>query len=503
MALPTGTTARQIRAIGCGMLAGGTAFAMLTWWAPGYGAWGGLAAALLTLLTVWLVWRTVSARRTVPGNPVYLLLLGPLAVASWQAVASVAGPAESLTADGWLPASMILHAGLLATAVLVAQSLLATRWAVLVCAGALMLGGLTAAGWQQAPPMPVALVGLTGAALWLSVAGSREAFAAGLSVRRRMWRVLPAVPGIVAGGVYGVAVPRAGLAAAGTAGLLLTGCGLAAPRRRWPQLLAGVALLPALAVVAWASITAEPVARPPALGWAERGFTEVWPGDAGWRVLLATTGWAGAGTVAVAGLVLLAWCCRRISARETLGGYFAAAGAILAGAALLSRGGLFLPAATLAAGLAWGLLPGGLGAPRRERTGAAVLLLTLVVLTGLGLVRNAGLVSWIAVRFQLGDHFLHVVAGVLVALELGWLLGAKRIRGGLIGIALAAGAGLGAEIVQTIASDRSASWSDWWAHLAGCVVGGMLYLLAAGSRAAESPDVRPARESASWTGYRE
>ena len=77
MAIPIGTTSKQLAVIARWMCAAVVIVGMLGWWWPGYRSWGGLTAGLLTVLAVWLLWRIVAGQNRVPGNAIHLALLVP------------------------------------------------------------------------------------------------------------------------------------------------------------------------------------------------------------------------------------------------------------------------------------------------------------------------------------------------------------------------------------------------------------------------------------------
>ena len=150
MAIPIGTTSRQLRTISRWLFAGVVIVGVLTWWRPGHRSWGAMAVGMLVPWALWLAWQTVSAERTVPGNPVHLVLLGPVAVLTYHHThVSLAGTASDPQAfGGALNMSMILQIALVALGMLLAQSLLPRlRGQVITISacGAAMMGGMAAA----------------------------------------------------------------------------------------------------------------------------------------------------------------------------------------------------------------------------------------------------------------------------------------------------------------------------------------------------------------------
>ena len=108
----------------------------------------------------------------------------------------------------------------------------------------------------------------------------------------------------------------------------------------------------------------------------------------------------------------------------------------------------------------------------------------------LGLPRRTGLVSWSAAVFRMQDYAMHGVVGFFLAMSLEWLMGARRVWLGVAGAGVSILAGAAGELVQYVATDRQAQWSDFRAHAVGSAAALVPYLLAVGSRWWESPDAR-------------
>jgi len=227
-----------------------------------------------------------------------------------------------------------------------------------------------------------------------------------------------------------------------------------------------------------------------AFGRGEEAFDQLTASSAGAQVALAVLGWAAVAWLALwavfaAGLAV--WSVRRAAWDGRLAVVFSVAALALASSALLVGGGAFIPAVTLAAGLLWGLLPGASGRTPRERSGWILLGLLAGLMIVLALTRFEGLAYWSAEAFELGEGgFLHATAGLLLGLTLAWLGGSRRVVWGVVALAAAAALGGAGEGLQYIASRRNAEWKDFFAHLAGCGVAAVLYLLVMAARWGES-----------------
>jgi len=512
VAIPIGTTARQTEALARWVLVSVVALAMLAWWGPGYRSWGALSAALLVVLAFWLLWRTVLGDRTVPGHPIHAVLLAPVVVLVFHVLRGAAGRGQTAewALAGALNVSMICHFGLLSLGVMLSQSLLpkaARHVAVLaVCGAAMMLGPAAAMAWGQAEPVrtALALLGFGGVGVWLSALWGLDApgvppahgFLPGRGWLRCLWVAVGALAAIA----WMAAAPLQGLLMAGILAVTLFVAGLVFPRRRAGLLLTGGSLAVAvLGVLSLGRYVREAlfvlVARTGEAGWLGRGeeaFRDVSASDAGLVVLAATVGFPAAG-ILLSGLAgCIVWLLAH--ARRGHAGdqgraivWTVAAGAV--GAALLAPGGLFLPAATAAAVFVWGLLPSMLSRPARPRSGAYLLGGVVAVTILVGLARRAGLFSSALRVFGAGDALMHLTAGLLLGMLMAWLLGARRLWLGLVGLALAALAGGPGEVLQYALGTRTAEFRDWLYHCTGSAAAVVPYLLCVVARWCESPDV--------------
>jgi len=514
MAIAVGTTSRQLEALARWVLVAAVVFGMLTWCWPGYRSWGAMAAAVGVVLAFWLLWRTVSGDRTVPGHPIHAALLVPAVILAVHVArtAPAGGAADTWRVAGALNVSMICHLALLAVGVMLSQSLLpkaARHVAVLgVCGAAMMLGPAAAMVWGHSQPVrtSLALLAFAGAGVWLSMLWGMEprAPAAG----RRLLRVgCVAVAACACVGLT-LAAPLQALLMAGIAAGTLFAAGLVFPRARAALLLAGgagaVGVLVVLSAARWVreALRALIVGTQQAgwLGAGEEAFRHVSAGDAGVVVLAATVGWVGAVGLIVGLAACIGWLL--VHARSGHAGdrgrailWTAASGAV--GAALLSPGGLFVPAVALGAVFVWGLLPAMLGRTRRPRSGAYLLVGMLAVTMLAGVVRKAGLLASVARAFGATDAFLHAAAGSLLGMLMAWLLGARKLSLGLAGIALAALAGGAGEMLQSVTAARTAELRDWLCHALGSAAAVVPYLLCAAARWCESPEVAAAGRAAS------
>jgi len=400
--------------------------------------------------------------------------------------------------------SMLYHLALLAGNVMLVQSLLGpARWrlALLSGCGAAMMGGTAMALiWGGGSPARTALavVGFAGVATWMTApwAGGQEDDHAGRFAPRRAreLRMIYVGVGGIAAAALAQAAPQGAILAAALAGGTLLVAGAVLPGRRALLLGGGAALAAAAAgLAAWAGWNplAEAAGPRPWVGRGEGAFADLSAGDSGLAVLAGTVGWPAAvwlaaGCAACGGLLL----------RRAAGGdgpararaVLATAAAFLATGAMFAPGGLFVPSVTLAAAFAWGMLPALAGARAGRHSGGVFLALVVGLMLLLALTKMDGLAYWSALALGGSGRFLHGVAGFVLALALAWMLGARRVWSGLLGVALAAAAGGGGELLQAVASTRDAEMGDFYCHLAGCAAAALLYLLVAGSRWCESAD---------------
>ncbi|MDY6914616.1 MAG: hypothetical protein SVT52_09200 [Planctomycetota bacterium] len=504
MAIPTGTTSRQLAAVARWALASVVVVGMLTWWWPSFRTWGALSAGLGIVFALWVLQRTVAAERTVPGHPVYWVLLAPAAILTVHLAWTGLGTAEapSMALGGAMNMSMLFQLALLACGVMLSQSLLpraASHISVLSVCGVAMMGGAAAAmvwGRAEQARCALALLGFAGVGVWLSMLwGLSAEQSVELSSRRgRELQLICIVVAVAAAAGLTYVAPSSAAVAAVVVGVVLFAAGLVFHQRRIILLLAGGILAAAgLWAVRSGLAAIVPAGDVAWFGRGEEAFAAVSAADNGLAVLAATIGFFGAGWLVLGAAACVTWLlchARRGHAGDQARAIVWTAGAALAGCAMLAPGGLFIPAIMLAVALTWGLLPAMLGRRQRCRSGVVVLAVLAGIALLLGLARRDGLLGWSANAFGGAEIFLHTATGFLLALVLSWLMGGRSVWLGLAGILLAALAGGAGEALQAVASRRGAEWKDWLAHTAGSAAVIVPYLLAVGSRMCESPDAR-------------
>jgi hypothetical protein len=516
MAIPVGKTGRQLAAIARWVLAGVVVIGMLTWWWPEYRTWGALAIGLLVVWTLWLAWKTLVADRRVPGHPVYLALLGPVGVLVFHLASTGLGVfgREGASLHGAINMSMIFQLALLALGVMLTQSLLpeaASHAAVLSVCGAAMVGGMIAAvasGRAEHVRGALAMLGFAGVCVWLTPLWRQDGGDVRVPPsRRKELRILYGSVAVLAVGATAWFSPWEGLTAcaivAGVAVFLVV-----ASAGRW-ALAAAFVVLTIGAAATLVFHDALPNVPEPACGqqwWYGRGelaFDHVSGADSGLGILLATIGWGGVVWLSLGLSTCLLLVMRGLRgasrADKTRVGVWSAAAAMCT-AAMLSPGGLVLPATTLAAAFTWGLLPMMAGRPPKERTGLTLLVLMVALVLLLGLADNDGLVDWIAHAFRGDDRALHGVVGFLVAMVMAWLMGSRSVWWGLAGIVLAGLSGGAGEVAQGVASRRGMELGDWAWHAWGSAAAILPYLLCMGARLCESVDAKEVKLDA-YAGY--
>ena len=516
MAIPTGTTSRQIDWLARWALTGMMILGMMAWWWPGYRSWGSAVAALTLVLALWLAARIVAADCGVPGHPVHLVLLVPAGIMVMHLARDVlaARPAPPGSLEGALDISMIYWLGLLSLGVLLTQSLLpraASHTVVLGAAGAAMMLG-PAAAILAGPTAPVrtalALLGFAGVGVWLTMLwglgakGAPDA-TAGASAPHRLPGGACVIVAAGAAAALAIAAPLQALLAAGILAATLLTAGLVFHAGRATLLLAGgtlaSAVAAALSLVHWVRQALvellSQAAQATPLGLGEEALRQPTAADGGLAMLVGAAGWVGAAWF-IGGLGLcVAWMlfhARRGHRADQGRAIVWSASAGCAAAALMAPGGLFVPATALAAAFVFGLMPAMLGRPQRSRTGLLLLGAIAAMMAMLGLAPQTGLFTWSLGHFGQSDTILHVAVGFLAGMLLAWQMGTRRIWLGLAGIALAALLGGPAEVMQYLASDRSAELRDWLHHAVGSAAAVAPYLLCMLARGSESPDARPA-----------
>ena len=525
MAIPTGTTSRQIDWLARWALTGMMILGMMAWWWPGYRSWGSAVAALTLVLGLWLAARIVAGDRGVPGHPIHLVVLVPAGIMVLHLARDIlaARPATFGSLEGALDISQIYWLGLLSLGVLLTQSLLppaASHTVVLGVAGAAMMLG-PAAAILAGPAAPIrtalALLGFAGVGVWLTMLwrpggrGDPNGPAGGPTPHRLLGGVCVLVAAVAAGALA-ISAPLQALLVAGIVAATLLAAGLALPARRVVLLLAGGALAAgaagALTLVHWVRQAfvelLSQAAQATPLGLGEGALSQTSAADSGLAMLVGLVGWVGAAWF-IGGLgacvVWMLFHARRGHQADQGRAIVWSASALCAAAALIAPGGLFVPATALAAAFVFGLLPVMLGRPERSRPGLLLLAAIGAMMVLLGLVPKTGLFTWSLGHFGQSDTILHVAMGFLTAMLLAWQLGTRRIWLGMAGIAIAALLGGPAEVMQYLVSDRSAELRDWLHHAMGSAAAVGPYLLCMLARGSESPDARPAGTNLAHQAY--
>ena len=508
MAIPIGTTARQLGAILRWMLVSIVAVGMLMWWWPGYSTWGGLTVGLLAIWALWLTWKTIRQDRWIAGHPLYWALAGPAVILCWHFGETGLTRSEDarLGIGGALNASMIFQLLLLSLGMLLVQSLLSVRRRrpviVAVCGLAMIVGPGAAVLWSSGAgrgPGGLGLVVLAGVFAWLAGGWPPKSDVQARDAARRWYREIRTTRLSVAAAALALLIWRAPVVAvvgAGVVGVTVALAGAALGGRRWllgGGVLAIVAVsLPAMAGASVFSLRGIPIH---AIGYGERGLTRDMGNTNGLAGLLMTVGWTGVAWMLAGFTASLMWLLRDLrgaARRDQARGVAWAAAAGLSLAAMLAPGGLNIPAVTLAAAVTWGMLPMMVGHTPDRRPGATLLAALGIFLMILAVGHRMGLAFWIASCYGGGPTALHVLGGFFLALMLGWLLGAAGGWRGLLALIVAVACGGLGEIVQGIGTSwRSVQMTDLAAHTAGCATAMIPYLLAVGARACESADAQP------------
>ncbi len=522
MAIPIGTTSRQLGALVRWMYLTVVLAGVLTWWWPDYSTWGALVGGLMIALLLWLCWQTVSVNRTVPGHPIYLVLLVPAAILTYHlARTGLGGGAnhDPTLISGALNASMLFHLAMLTLGVMLSQSLLPraiTSAAVVHICGAAMIGGGILAGVRSdTAPVRVAmsLVGYAGVAIWLSplwrlsISSAHQGF--NPPAHHHKWRICSLAAAVLASGTLAWGSPHAAVLASVGAGVTLVAAAVIFSRNSRGLLLAGAILAIGGGLGGAILGGVLPEALPvdgPWLGSGEEAFGQIVTQDnrivqevsaqsSGLQIICRTIGTPGA-MLTVAGLcgclLMFLVRARRDHAGDKAKCVAWTVASLLCAGAMLSVGGLFIPAVALAVGFTWGLVAEAAGRSSRPRPGVSVLVILIAVMLLIGVARSNGLVGWASDSLWAGegsDKLLHAFFGMMLSLTLAWLMGAKQLRWGLLAIVLATLAGGAGEVIQyLITTGRTVEWSDWGAHAAGSVAAVIPYLLCIGARQCESSD---------------
>jgi len=416
---------------------------------------------------------------------------------------------------GALNASLLFHLAVLSLAVMLSQSLLPkamNRSVVVRLYGAVMIGAGVIVGFRQdTEPIrqAMALVGYAGVALWLepvwrpSISSAHQGFTP--PAHHKVMQVCSLLSAVGASGVLAWNSPAGASIAAIGAGATLATASVVFSRRSRRLLLVG-AVLTIAGLLGAAGTMSLPDPLPfsgPLLGSGEEAFVEntteqlraVSARDSGVRVLFRTVGAPGAVLTIVGllgSLMMFLVHSRRDHPGDKARCVAWTVASLLSAGAFLGPGGMFMPAVLLAIGLTWGIAAEATGRASPPRPGVTVLVILASVMVLTGIARSTGLLVWST--YSLGpeggmDKVLHAVFGMMLAMTMAWLTGSKKLIRGLGGIALACLAGGVGEVIQYLTiTGRSVEWSDWGAHVAGCLAATACYLLCIGSMHCESPD---------------
>ena len=520
MAIPTGTTSRQLGALVSWMYLIVVLAGLLTWWWPDYVAWGALIGGLLITLLLWLCWRTLSIIRTVPGHPIYIVLLIPAAILTYHLSSTglTINTSGAGLVNGSLNASMLFHLAMLALAVMLSQSLLPkviTHASLVRICGAAMIGGgiLTGLSPNTQPVMQaMGLIGYAGVAVWLepmwrpAISNTQQGFAPPLYYKPVQIGSL--VIAILASAALAWFAPDAAVLAAVGAGVTLVTAAIIFARRSRKLLITGVVLT--IGGLIGGMLGSVKIQTPNLggewLGYGEHAFTQnitsgqhilgpLSASDTGLVILCRTIG-TPATILTILGLIacLITF---MIHARRDHAGDKARCvawtiAAMLCTGALLGQAGLFIPTVLLAAGLTWGLAPEAAGRSSKQRSGVTILTIMIATMMLMGVAKATGLVLWSTESLWTGegcDKLLHAIFGMMLAMMMAWLMGSRKLIWGLAGISIACLAGGAGEIIQYITTTgRSLEWTDWGAHAAGCLAATVPYVLCIGARQCESSD---------------
>ncbi len=206
MAIPIGTTSRQLRSVARWSLMVVFALGMFAWSRPGYYAWGCLAGGLWAVLAIWMLARTVAGDRTVPVHPLQLVILTVGIIVSYHLSSNTLGISTGDDLAGAMDMSMLFHLLLLALAVMLSQELFASARKSILLPAVLGLSMMAGSGFGLLTGDPLnrlslTLLGLAGVCVWLSPIGQLNELRAiagfetlRLRVARIAWPILTACP---------------------------------------------------------------------------------------------------------------------------------------------------------------------------------------------------------------------------------------------------------------------------------------------------------------------
>ncbi len=498
MAVPIGTSSKQLAAISRWALAFVVFFGMLTWWRPSYRTWGTLSGSLLVIFALWITWRILDRDRTAPGHAFHLVLLGPAVILLGHAIhrglLQTLPVPESLA--GALDMSLLFQVWLLWLGVLLIASLLPDVFLhpiLLAVCGLMMAAGSAAAlvwGYAIVDREPIALLGYCGVAVWLSMLWrARDGEPNRLGLRKRPIRLLFIFVAGIGSGILASRSPVAAVLALSAGGIAIVLCTAAFLRRAW---LLALAALVSVGLVITAVILAifRLPSNPGWLGSGELAFDQMSPSFVfGVRIVAGTTGWVGLLWLSVGAVGCLLWLVFQAGKgpRENLGGVICwTAAVLLASFALICPGGFFIPSVTLAMALAWGLFPSVAGVAFKPRSGLWTAIVVGMMMMMMALVCRTGLPGWSVESFGFDDRLHHFLGGFFLAMVAVWIIAPGRTWVGVVVIVVSGLFGGLAEVIQHLVSVRSFDLRDWLWHAIGTTAALVPYLLARGAVLCES-----------------
>jgi len=505
MAIPEGTTARNLETIAGWMLVAGVILGALSWWGPGYQIWGAMTVSFMVVWTLWLSRKIITGDRTVSVHPICLALAVPGVILVYHTLrtGTLIAKESTLGLLGTLNISMVFHLCILGMGVMLCESLLKriSRHAgiIALCGGAMMGGTVVGIilGANENARGGLGLVGFAGVAIWVSTIWTcgGDGGARPHPLESAFLRTAVLLAGGLAAGLLAWSAPLEAVICTGLTGLVLGAGAIILPGKRTVLLLVSAVLVAVafLALISWGAWEELQIFRWGAFGGGEDAVASLPIAQSGLGILAGATGWTGVGGL-IAGITIFAGRAlvraRALGSDEQVRVMLWTLAVCLTGAALLGRGGWNIPSVTLSAGFVWGLAPAILRTPVPRVSGVWVMVILASLLILLGFSRHGGLISWISEALGGSDMTMHVSVGFFLSLVLAWLMGTRKVRLGVLAVVIVAIIGGAGEFLQGVFSKRSVQFADWAAHLVGCGVALPLYLLCLAARWCESPDAR-------------
>ena len=505
MAIPIGTTSRQLAAWARWLLVGLLVVAAVAWWWPGFMNWGAMVGGLLAVWVLWMLREVAHGEYSGVGNPMQAILAILAIITTYHVFPLVKASPGSLGRG--IDLSVLTCLGILSLGMILCQELLTVaakpRVPLFILGLAMMAGPVLGELMSFSQPLrpTLTMLGFCGICVWLC-AGLEPPIQTPRPQPMGRWRLLGTLlPALL---VAGVLTPRAPLESAMCALLAVAVALLVLAIRkkglvRWLCLAA--LILPAVAIAPW---VAKELGRysatfgPLGLGEEALGFLPTF-GETGPLAtanglvcLGAMLGWVALASLMGGFVACLIW----LTARSKIAGTMPIrmllwpVAAALALAAMLRSGGLFVPATAAAAAVTWGMLPHMLQASMKPSRGWVVVAVAIALLGLLGMVPNVGLANWSVSSFGGSHKTLHALTGFLTTIMLVWLIGGRKVRWGLVAFAIAVAFGAAGELGQEFLSPRGGDLQDFFTHCCGAMVALILYLLCIFSRWAESPDAK-------------